>query len=197
MDIYDQILENLELERELGTRLVEIDRALLVPPKPPPVPRPEPAPQPESAPAPAKRIAAAETVPVASAPVPPPSAAPGAAADCDILFLTGCPLSPAGMEAMDKTFAAMRRIKPDIKVALNEDRRSRVVIFLGKHAVEKYIPGIRGVRGRWIEFQGRPALMTFSPDYIFANFQKDSVNMRKAKYDMWEDVKSAIACLRP
>ena len=44
MDIFDQILENLELERELGTRTVEIDRALLVPPTVEKAPKSEPEP---------------------------------------------------------------------------------------------------------------------------------------------------------
>ena len=149
MDIYDQILESLELERELGTRTVEIDRALLLPPKP------------ESASAEASAFVEASTsakatvdksvdkseipspqpvvaAPVASAPAAPPPAAPDSSDGCDIAFLTGRPLSPAGAEAMAKTFAAMKRIKPDIQVALNESRKSRVIVLLGSDALKKF-----------------------------------------------------------
>jgi len=99
------------------------------------------------------------------------------------------------MEAMDKTFAAMRRIKPDIQVSINEQRKPRIVILLGSDALKKHLPGMRPMRGKWIELNGLPALMTFSPDFIFSHFQEGSPQMRQAKVDMWEDIKSAIARL--
>jgi hypothetical protein len=37
--------------------------------------------------------------------------------------------------------------------------------------------------------------MTFSPDYIFSHFQEGSSNMNKAKLEMWNDIKLAIARL--
>ena len=195
MDIYDQILENLELERELGTRTVEIDRALLLPPKPE---SESPAPQPATtspqlaAPSPQPVVAA----PVASAPSAPSPAAPNSSGGCDIAFLTGRPLSPAGAEAMAKTFAAMKRIKPDIQVALNESRKSRVIVLLGSDALKKLLPTARPVRGQWIQINGVPAMMTFSPDYIFSHFQVGSPHERQAKQEMWKDIKSAITRLQ-
>ncbi len=196
MDIYDQILENLELERELGTRTVEIDRALLLPPKPQaetPTPQPEPrTPQPEP------HISQPETRNQKPEPILPPAsvpAAPDASESCDIAFLTGRPLSPTGMEAMEKTFAAMRQIKPDIQVALNENRKPRVIVLLGSDALKKLLPTARPVRGQWIQINGVPAVMTFSPDYIFSHFQAGSPRERQAKVDMWRDIKSALARL--
>ena len=189
MDIYDQILENLELERELGTRTVEIDRALLLPPKlqaETPTPQPEPrTPQPET------RNQKLEPA------IPPPTvpAAPDTSEGCDIAFLTGRPLSPAGAEAMAKTFAAMKRIKPDIQVVLNETRKPRVIVLLGSDALKKQMPTARPVRGKWIALNGVPAVMTFSPDYIFSHFQAGSPHERQAKSEMWEDIKSALARL--
>ena len=120
MDIFDQILENLELERELGTRTVEIDRALLVPPTVEKAPKAEPAPKaavpnspapvpqtetrkvqvPQTTQAPQSSPQAADSVPVAPKPSGP---------QCDIAFFTGRPLSPAGTEAMEKIFAAIRK----------------------------------------------------------------------------------------
>ena len=189
MDIYDQILENLELERELGTRTVEIDRALLLPPKP----------QAETlTPQPEIRTSQPETrnqKPETTIPPPAVPAAPGASEGCDIAFLTGRPLSPAGAEAMAKTFAAMKRIKPDLQVVLNENRKPRVIVLLGSDALKKLLPTARPVRGKWIQLNGVPAVMTFSPDYIFSHFQVGSPHERQAKVEMWEDIKSALTRL--
>ena len=190
MDIYDQILENLELERELGTRTVEIDRALLLPPKPQaetPTPQPEPR---------ASQLEARSQKPEPTIPPPTVPAAPDTSEGCDIAFLTGRPLSPAGAEAMAKTFAAMKRIKPDLQVVLNENRKSRVIVLLGSDALKKLLPTARPVRGQWIQLNGVPAVMTFSPDYIFSHFQAGSPHERQAKSEMWEDIKSAVARLR-
>ena len=193
MDIYDQILENLELERELGTRTVEIDRALLLPPQPESASAEAiadksetPAPQPET-----RNQKPETTTPQSATPV-----APGSSESCDIAFLTGRPLSPAGAEAMAKTFAAMKRIKPDVQVVLNENRKSRVIVLLGSDALKKLLPTARPVRGKWIQLNGVPAVMTFSPDYIFSHFQVGSPHERQAKSEMWEDIKSAITRLQ-
>ena len=97
---------------------------------------------------------------------------------------------------MAKTFVAMKRIKPDIQVALNESRKSRVIVLLGSDALKKLLPTARPIRGKWIQLNGVPAVMTFSPDYIFSHFQKGSPHERQAKSEMWEDIKSAIARLQ-
>ena len=106
MDIFDQILENLELERELGTRTVEMDRALLVPPKL--------AEKPGVRPSPAAANAVREDMRPLRPSAPPRSPASTEKA-CDVAFFTGKPLSAAGLEAMNKVFAALRKIKADIE----------------------------------------------------------------------------------
>ena len=198
MDIYDQILENLELERELGTRTVEIDRALLVPPKPSDAPAPaepfasEPVPS-STASVPVAK-AAAPASPSASGSVP--SSVTPASTACDILFLSGNPLTAAGQEAMRKTVAAMKKIKPDVTVRLNGAAKARVMVLLGSNALEgRTAISVRPVRGRWMMVEGVPALPTFSPDYIFSHFQDGSPGMVAAKRDMWNDIKSALARL--
>lgn len=200
MDIYDLILENLELERELGTRTVEIDRALLVPPKaeePIPVaPKVEVETKPKTV----------QTADVAERSGSGQSDGDGgeehsvgkgeACADvCDIAFFTGHPLSERGMEAMRKTFAAMRKIRPDIGIRLDERCKPKVIILLGADALLKRQPTARPVRGAWIAIDGIPSIMTYSPDFIFSHFQENSPYMNKAKLDMWNDVKSAVARL--
>ena len=212
MDIYDQILENLELERELGTRMVEIDRALLVPPKPQPV-APTPAPISDSLGSEAPVASSdrsklqEQRIPEADSPAavdgqrstpspetgsPQPSAV-AAKPGSDIEFVTARPLSAAGMEAMAKTIVAMKRIKPDLQVSINEGRKPKLLIFLGSDAMKKFRPAMRPVRGKWVDLDGVPALMTFSPDYIFSHFQEGSPRMKEAKRDMWNDIKSAVA----
>ncbi len=185
MDIFDRILESLELERELGVRTVEIDRALLVPPGPSPAAAPEPPPRPAAAPAPPSPAAEPPRAPVSG----------GDSAACDIAFLTGRPLSDRGMDAMRRTFDAMRKIRPDISVKLNERCRPKAIVLLGSDALLKRMPTARPIRGAWIVLDGVPAVTTFSPDFIFSHFQEGSPNMNKAKRSMWDDVKSAIARL--
>ena len=247
MDIYDQILENLELERDLGTRTVEIDRALLVPPTVDPAVEDSRSPVPAagrdgrilsvpsevrdksvfpcgagargdvgaeasaSAPSGASTFPAAEaqapsgaapaSVPEATAPsiastssVAETPASPSAA--CDMLFLSGRPLSAAGQEAMRKTFAAMKKIKADVTVRLNENVPARIIVLLGSDALKgRTAVAARPVRGRWMTVEGVPALPTFSPDYIFSHFQNGSPGMAAAKRDMWNDIKAALARL--
>ena len=211
MDIFDQILEHLELERELGTRTVEIDRALLVPPKPEQDQR-----TPEvddnsakgassgseidgdkraiSGGAGARGGVDAEASASATSSVAETSALPSAA--CDMLFLSGRPLSAAGQEAMRKTVAALKKIKPDVTVRLNENVPAKVMVLLGSDALKgRSAVSARPVRGRWMTVEGVPALPTFSPDYIFSHFQEGSPGMVAAKRDMWNDIKAALARL--
>ncbi len=189
MDIFDQILEHLELERELGTRTVEIDRALLVPPAAEVVP-----PRAESA-APAAVVEEKRTVAPSAPEIPGRSEPLPASQPCDILFLTAGGLSDAGMDAMRKTFAAMQKIRADVKVALDKDVKARVVVLLGADALRKHMPSARPVRGAWMDFGGVPAITTFSPDFIFKNFQDGSPSMVRAKKEMWDEIKLAIGRL--
>lgn len=179
MDIFDQILENLELERELGTRVVEIDRALLAPPGiEAPAVAPPAAPEPEL-PKPAVEAGG--------------SAAAAVGDGCDILFLTGSAPSPQAKDALDRTFSAMRRIRAGLRICLNEERKAKVVVLLGSDALKKRLPTARPVRGAWVVLDGTPAMMTFSPDYIFSHFQRGSSRMDDAKRVMWNDIKTALA----
>ena len=187
MDIFDQILENLELERDLGTRTVEMDRALLLPPVsalPPTPARP-----------PALARPAVQPVSAAQPAALPQSVAAPAAASCDIAFFTGRELSPAGMEAMEKIFAAIGKIRADVAICMNEERKAKVCVLLGSDALQKRNPAARPLRGAWTSLDGVPAIMTFSPDYIFSHFQEGSPRMKDAKLVMWNDIKSAVARL--
>jgi hypothetical protein len=92
---------------------------------------------------------------------------------------------------MEKIFAAIRKIKADAVICLNEERKARVYVLLGSDALKKRYPAAKAVRGGWVD--GEPAIMTFSPDFIFSHFQEGSPRMKDAKMDMWNDIKSAVA----
>jgi hypothetical protein len=92
---------------------------------------------------------------------------------------------------MEKIFAAIRKIKSDAVICLNEERKAKVYVLLGSDALKQRYPTAKAVRGGWVD--GAPAMMTFSPDFIFSHFQEGSPRMRDAKMDMWNDIKSAVA----
>lgn len=198
MDIFDQILEYLELERDLGTRTVEIDRALLVLPssKPatPPPPKQKPAPAPPTVSVPPQNAPIAPPAPPSAPPAPAPS--PEAVLpQCDIAFFSGKELSAAGMEMMAKISAAIGKIRSGVTVCLNEERKAKVCVLLGSDALLKRLPSSRPVRGGWVTIGDTPAIMTFSPDYILSHFREGSPNMDRAKREMWSDIKLAVARL--
>jgi hypothetical protein len=62
---------------------------------------------------------------------------------------------------------------------------------LKKHAQN----AVRASVGDWIELNGVPTMITFSPDYIFSHFMEGSAGMVEAKRKMWNDVKAVIARL--
>ena len=128
-------------------------------------------------------------------PVEPTTPPVVVAGSCDIAFFTGRELSPAGTEAMEKIFAAIKKIRPAAKICINEERKAKVCVLLGSDALQKRNPAARPIRGAWTSVDGVPAIMTFSPDYIFSHFQEGSPRMKDAKLVMWNDIKSAVARL--
>lgn len=194
MDLFDQIIEALELERELGTRTVEIDRALLIAPareNPPPKrvnPLPTPAPKPAAAPA------------ASSVPTPPPVApaqtviatAHTPQSDIrDLAFFTGRPLTPAGEELFNKMIVAIKYTRDRVYVN-DEAANAKVIILMGAEAHRKYAPQVKAVRGKWFELGKASAVTTFSPDFILSHFIQDSKEMNAAKKEVWEVLKSAV-----
>lgn len=197
MDLFDQILEALELERELGTRTVEIDRALLVAPareNPPPA-----SVNPPTAPAP-KPIATPSTP---TMPTPPPATPAQTVTTSahtpqndirDLAFFTGRPLTPAGEELFSKMIAAIKYTRDRVYVN-DETANAKVIILMGVEAHRKYAPQIKAVRGKWFEIGKVSAVTTFSPDFILSHFIQDSKEMNAAKKEVWEVLKSALARL--
>ena len=196
MTDFDEILgafeEALELERELGTRTVECDRALLVPmrPAPPPAPR-----APEAGAQSNRAGVAAPAKPVVPAP-PAAPARPGARVDFAFIPLE----MPAGAAAdlLEKMVAAMGYAMSAVTVvaagtAVKAPPAARVYVVLGSDAFRVFAPGQRAALGLWTEVAGVHTVVTYSPARILSYFGNDAEGLRKAKLQIWADLKSALA----
>jgi len=180
----DYILDGLEaelaLERELGVRVVECDRASLSPPAPAPV-KPEPR---HAPPPPGPRHAP-----------PPPVAAPGADADArhPFVFLHDRPLSVRGAEMIEKAVAAMHESPQSAPVVVDgQVPKARVYIVLGALALAKWIPGARAEPGMWVKTPGgADALVTYSPEKI-VRYRVVTPAVEKMKQMLWRDLKEVM-----
>lgn len=169
--------EELRLERELGTRVVEFDRALLeVPADAPPA-------------APVRPVAAADT------PVAAPAAATvrQPAAAYDFVFVHDKPLSDAAVTMMAKITSALGKTPESAPVVFEgELPKAKAYAVMGALALRKFFPGLKGVPGQWIEGErGEPVLVTYSPHYIL-RFEVVTQAVQKMKTDMWKSLKTLL-----
>jgi len=192
MTAVDLILEGLEaelaLERELGVRSVEFDRALLA--------------------APAKvsqhmPVAERQASPgfAASQPAPRPAASsPNQTIKqsnnqtiLNFVFLHDRALSPKGVEMMAKIVTAMGKSAETAPVVIVPPLpRAKVYVVLGGLALRKYFPGLRGEPGQWLKTDtGADVLVTYSPEYIL-RFGTVTPAVLKMKKDMWTSLKAVV-----
>ena len=158
--------EALELERELGTRTVELDRALLRPePKAPPPVRIPPQPLPE---------------------------APASPQRPDFAFLLECDPQGPVAELLPKMSEAIGYGSDGVKV---NDPSARVLIVLGSAALQKWLPGVKAIPGQWVKRGGTPALVTASPTKTYRFHGHDPAKVRALKLRLWADLKAALARL--
>ena len=173
MNALDYILDGLEaaleLERELGARVVECDRSLL-------------------APAPVSRI------PPKVLRIPPKVSRPAAG---DLVFLHDRPLSPAGIEMMAKIIGAMKRTAENSPIVVEPPMpRAKVLVVLGGRALKKYFPEQKAEPGQWFKTPGgRDVLVTYSPEYIL-RFGTVTPAVQKLKQDMWRSLKAVVQRLK-
>lgn len=194
-DILGAFEEALELERELGTRTVECDRALLMPavlqpcspettkPRSPEIPKTEP-PKPEP-----QRSGSVE-------PSKPEAAQPPETKD--FVFIVDRRPEGEAAEMMRKMLRAMGCSNRDSLVreaaaAAVERPRARVYIVLGREAFQKFAPGQRAALGMWTKVADVPAVVTYSPAKILACFGSVGEGITKAKRQIWNDLKSALS----
>lgn len=188
MNAVDYILEGLEaelaLERELGVRMVECDRALLAPlpvAEAPSVLRSPVAPLEESRPK-AERAAMAQT---------------GQGKAFDFVFLHDRPLAEAEREMMAKIAIALGK-SPEEAPVLHEEPlpKAKAYIVLGRLALDKWFPSVSGAPGDWVATPVSPnVLITYSPGYIL-RFSTVTDAVKKIKRDMWTSIKSVLNRVR-
>ena len=185
--------EALELERELGTRTVEIDRALLRC-------------SPEAMAAPARGASDSRENSGSSAtsgsrassgssmPRLPETVNDSSAADAraDIAFLLeGEPQGPVA-ELLPKMSEAIGYGPDGVKI---NDPSARVLIVLGSDAMAKWLPGVKARPGQWVQRGETPALVTASPTKTYRFFGHDPAKIRALKLRLWADLKAALAKL--
>lgn len=178
-EILVEFERHLELERELGVRLVECDRALLAAP-------------PSGLPSPSPAMTATEKVPVKSAPeTGSASRRPADPALFDYVFLHDRPLSEKGSEMVRKITAAMGGNPAENPVVdVLPPPRAKIYVVLGGLALRKFFPGVSAACGQWIRLpHAGEALVTNSPEFIL-RFDQSSAAVKKIKQDMWSSLKT-------
>ena len=180
--VLEGLEEALELERELGTRSIEIDRALLDSPA-------ASAPPPRTSPAPRPAVAAPRPASVRPAPARPAKDASAEAKE--LVFLHDRPLSPKGTEMLAKIIQALGRTEANTPVVVAPPApRARVVVVLGGRAMKLYYPEMRGGPGQWLKSpEGDDVLITYSPEYIL-RFGTVTPAVLKLKQEMWRSLKA-------
>ena len=181
--------EALELERELGTRTVELDRALLRKPAPAAAPAAKSLPPPSvepSMPVPADTVSA----PSAEAAAPAKTDVPGKQPIPDFAFLLECEPSGQVAELLPKMSEAIGYGPDGVRV---NDPNARVLIVLGSDALRKWLPGVLAKPGMWVKRGETPALVTASPTKTYRFYGNDQDKIRKLKLRLWADLKAALA----
>ena len=191
MNALDYILDGLEaaleLERELGVRVVECDRSLLAPASclPSNVSRPAVGRGLETKDEKRETRVGRET-------------RDERPAVGDLAFLHDRPLSPAGVEMMAKIIVAMKRTAENSPIVVEPPMpRAKVLVVLGGRALKKYFPAQRAEPGQWFKTPGgRDVLVTYSPEYIL-RFGTVTPAVQKLKQAMWRSLKAVVQRIGP
>ena len=202
MNALDYILDGLEaaleLERELGVRVVECDRSLLTPASrlPSNVSR-------LSGEGLETRDVRRETRAGLETRDERPAANNRTIEQSngrtipDLAFLHDRPLSPAGIEMMAKIIGAMKRTAENSPIVVEPPMpRAKVLVVLGARALKKYFPEQKAEPGEWFRTPGgRDVLVTYSPEYIL-RFDTVTPAVQKLKQDMWRSLKAVVQRLK-
>ena len=192
--VLDGLEAELELERELGVRAVEIDRALLShPPSASPadragVPPPAAAAGRSGVPPPAADIRQPATVPE-----PQPANHAPLSTSIDFVFLHDRPLSQGGIEMMAKIVTAMKKTAETAPIVFNGERpAAKAYVLLGSGALRKWLPGVKGAPGEWVKDQaGNSYLVTYSPEFIL-RMGPPTPAVKEIKMKMWTSLKGVM-----
>ena len=191
--VLDGLEAELELERELGVRVVEIDRALLSPSPAAAavraaVPPPAAAAVRAGVPPPAADIRQPATVPE-----PQPANHAPLSTSIDFVFLHDRPLSPGGIEMMAKIVTAMKKTPESAPIVFNGERpAAKAYVLLGSGALRKWLPGVKGAPGEWVKDQaGNSYLVTYSPEFIL-RMGPPTPAVKEIKMKMWTSLKGVM-----
>ena len=115
----------------------------------------------------------------------------------DLAFLHDRPLSPAGIEMMAKIIEAMKRTAENSPIVVEPPMpRAKVLVVLGARALKKYFPEQKAEPGQWFRTPGgRDVLVTYSPEYIL-RFGAVTPAVQKLKQDMWRSLKAVVQRLK-
>ena len=115
----------------------------------------------------------------------------------DLAFLHDRPLSPAGIEMMAKIIEAMKRTAENSPIVVKPPMpRAKVLVVLGARALKKYFPEQKAEPGQWFRTPGgRDVLVTYSPEYIL-RFDTVTPAVQKLKQDMWRSLKAVVQRLK-
>ena len=169
--LLDGLEAELELERELGVRVVELDRALLASPP------------------------GSSTPPLPHSPTDPIPQSP--TSSLSFAFLHDRPLSPSGIEMMAKIVTAMHETPESAPIVFTGERPpAKIYIVLGSEALKKWYPGMRGAPGQWLRGRnGEDVLLTYSPEYLL-RFGAATPALMKLKREMWTSLKGVMQRVR-
>ena len=181
--LLDGLEAELELERELGVRVVELDRTLLA--SPPHSSTPPLSPSTRST-----RLQS-PNLPLPHSPTPslPDSPTPS----LSFAFLHDRPLSPGGIEMMAKIVTAMHETPESAPIVFTGERPpAKMYVVLGDGAMKKWYPGMHGAPGQWLRGRnGEDVLMTYSPEYLL-RFGAATPALMKLKREMWTSLKGVM-----
>ena len=187
--------EALELERELGTRTVELDRALLRKPSPKDLSSPNG----DTALTAVKALNALNALNAfnalngdnaGNADNAFKNGDEAGAVIPDFAFLLECEPSGQVAELLPKMSEAIGYGRDGVRV---NDPNARVLIVLGADALRKWLPGVLARPGQWVKRGETPALVTASPTKTYRFFGNDPDKIRKLKLRLWADLKTALA----
>lgn len=211
--VLDGLADYLALERELGVRAIEVDRTLFAPPAArgaadeaklsvaadrtrgtQTTQRTEKsAEKAETLPASKAEAAQAATPPPPEAKPTPAAALPSraTAGPFDFIFIADKPLSLRAVEMMAKIIPAMGQTPETAPVVVSPPiPNARFFVFLGRAALAKYMPGLRGEENRWLKSpKGKDVLLVKSPEEI-VRFTTVTPALKKMKQEMWLALKT-------
>ena len=190
--LLDGLEAELELERELGVRVVELDRTLLATPQ---VASPVRAPSASSSNSNSHSSSFSNSNSHSNSPTPPlpHSSTPS----LSFAFLHDRPLSPSGIEMMAKIVTAMHETPETAPIVFTGERPpAKMYVVLGSEAMKKWYPGMRGAPGQWLRGRnGEDVLLTYSPEYLL-RFGAATPALMKLKREMWTSLKGVMQRLR-